>query len=199
MAVSMSTLEFVAVGLTLLAVYLTTRQVIWCWPLSMVSVALYAVVFYQARLYAEVGLQTLYFALSAYGWWAWRFAGESRSELAVTAATPRLSAKLLLLGAIVGGALGAGLNRFTNASLPFMDSMLAAFSLVAQWMQTRKILQAWLLWIAVDVFYVGMFLYKGLYPTAGLYAAFLYLAALGHIEWRRSMASVRPVQGGSPA
>ena len=55
-------------------------------------------------------------------------------------------------------------------------------------MQTRKLLEAWLVWLAVDVFYVGMFLYKKLYPTAGLYTVFLYLAVLGFIEWRRSMS-----------
>jgi len=185
----MSTLEFVAVGATLLAVYLTTRQVIWCWPLSMVSVALYAVVFYQARLYAEVGLQGLYFGLAVYGWWAWRFGGEDRGELRVSATPARVRAGLVIVAALGGAALGQGLSRFTNASLPFLDSLLAAFSIAAQWMQTRKYLEAWLLWIAVDVFYVGMFLYKGLYPTAGLYAAFLYLARMGYIEWRGSMAS----------
>jgi len=191
-----STLEFVAVGLTLLAVYLTTRQVIWCWPLSMLSVALYAVVFYQAQLYAEVGLQGLYFGLSTYGWWAWRFAGKDRSTLRVTSSRPVLRGRLVLLGALAGGALGALLSRFTDASLPFLDSMLAAFSMIAQWMQTRKVLEAWLLWIVLDVFYVGMFLYKGLYPTAGLYAAFLYLASLGYIEWRRSMDEPQPAETG---
>lgn len=195
----MNTLEFVAVGLTLLAVYLTTRQVIWCWPLGMVSVALYAGVFYRAQLYAEVGLQGLYFGLSAYGWWAWRFAGDERGELAVTVGPARLHIRLLVIGALAGAALGGALSRFTNASLPFMDAMLAAFSMVAQWLQTRKVLQAWLLWIALDVFYVGMFLYKGLYPTAGLYAAFLYLATLGYIEWRRSMVIGPHVEPGATA
>ena len=91
----MSTLEFVAVGLTLLTVYLTTREVIWCWPLGMVSVALYGLVFYRAQLYAEVGLQGLYFGLSAYGWWAWRFGGEARSTLQVTSARPVLRGRLV--------------------------------------------------------------------------------------------------------
>ena len=190
----MTMLEWVAVGLTLLAVYLTTRQVIWCWPLGMVSVALYAVVFYQAQLYAEVGLQALYFGLSAYGWWAWRFTGRDQGELEVTTLPPRLGAVLLVIGALVGGTLGAWLSRFTNASLPFLDAVLAAFSMVAQWLQARKVLEAWLLWIALDVFYVGMFLYKGLYPTAGLYAAFLYLAALGYSEWRRSLAAAQRME-----
>jgi nicotinamide mononucleotide transporter len=92
-----------------------------------------------------------------------------------------------VIGIVSGVVLGQTLNRLTDASLPFMDSILTSFSIVAQWMQTRKKLEAWLVWLAVDVFYVGMFLYKGLYPTAGLYAVFLYLAVLGYLEWRRSM------------
>ena len=92
-------------------------------------------------------------------------------------------------GLIAGVVLGQILDRFTDASLPFMDSLLTSFSIVAQWMQTRKLLETWLLWIVVDVFYVGMFVMKELYLTAGLYAVFLLLAAVGFAEWRRSMAS----------
>lgn len=174
-------------AVTLLAVYLTARQVVWCWPLAMVSVTLYAVVFREARLYADMGLQGLYFALAAYGWWAWLHGGENRGELEVTPASAGLLALLGLLGAVSALALGHALARHTDASLPYMDSALTTFSIAAQWMQTRKLLEAWLVWLAVDVFYVGMFLHKRLYPTAALYAAFLYLAALGWVEWRRSM------------
>ncbi len=183
----MIVLEIVAVVITLLAVYLTARQVVWCWPLAMVSVTLYALVFYRSRLYADMGLQAIYFALAAYGWWAWLRGGEDHGELRVSLASN--TARIVLLGIGIGSGvlLGQALHRFTDASLPFMDSTLTSFSIVAQWMQTRKLLEAWLLWLAVDVFYVGMFLYKGLFLTAGLYGAFLYLAALGFVEWRRSM------------
>ncbi len=183
-------IELVAVVLTLIAVWLTTRQVVWCWPVGMVSVTLYAVVFYQARLYADTGLQGLYFLLAAYGWWAWRHGGEDRGKLSVTA-TPRRTAALLFAGAAIGGVvLGQTLTRFTDASLPFMDSLLTSFSIAAQWMQTRKLLESWLVWLVVDVLYVGMFLYKSLYLTAGLYTVFLALAAMGFFEWRRSMHGV---------
>lgn len=183
----MISLELVAVVVTLIAVYLTTRQVIWCWPLGMISVTLYALVFFQAKLYADMGLQALYFALAIYGWWAWLHGGEDHGELRVSRASNRTRVTLALVGLAAGVLLGQTLNRWTDASLPFMDSILTSFSIVAQWMQTRKILEAWLVWLAVDVFYVGMFLYKGLYLTAGLYAVFLYLAILGYREWRRSM------------
>ena len=154
----------------------------------MVSVTLYAVVFYEARLYADMGLQALYFGLAVYGWWAWLHGGEEHGELRVSRASWRARSALLAAGAAAGLLLGFALSRLTDASLPFMDSILTSFSIAAQWMQTRKLIEAWLVWLAVDVFYVGMFLYKGLYPTAGLYAIFLYLALLGFFQWKRSMA-----------
>lgn len=185
----MISLEIIAVVITLIAVYLTARQIIWCWPLGMISVTLYAVVFFQAKLYADMGLQALYFALAVYGWWAWLHGGEDHGRLEVSLASNRLRVAVALIGAIAGVVLGQTLNRLTDASLPFLDSTLTSFSIVAQWMQTRKLLEAWLVWLAVDVFYVGMFLYKRLYPTAGLYALFLYLAVLGFVKWRQSMTS----------
>lgn len=153
----------------------------------MVSVSLYAVVFFNAHLYADMGLQGLYFLLAIYGWWAWLHGGKAQGELEVSRTSPRARVVLFTIAAFGGMVLGQSLARFTNASLPFMDSMLTAFSIAAQWMQTRKLLECWLIWLAVDVCYVGMFGYKGLYLTAGLYAVFLVLAATGFAEWRRSV------------
>jgi nicotinamide mononucleotide transporter len=183
----LSPLEWVAAAVSAVAVYLTTRQIIWCWPTALVSVALYAVVFFQAKLYANMGLQAVFFAISLYGWWAWLHGGEDHGKLEVSLASTRTRIMLLVIGAVTGALMGLILNRLTDASIPYIDSALSAFSIVAQWMQSRKLLETWLLWIAVDVGYVGMFLYKGLYPTTALYAAFLYLAALGFVRWRRSM------------
>ena len=185
----MIALELVAVLLTLVAVYLTTRQVIWCWPLAMVSVCLYAAVFYEAKLYADMGLQALYFGLAAYGWWAWLYGGEDHDELEVSLASKRERVILTAGATLVGILLGVMLARFTDASLPLLDSGLTSFSIAAQWLQTRKLLEAWIVWLAVDVLYVGMFLYKDLYLTAGLYAVFLLLAAMGLAQWHRSMRS----------
>ena len=155
------------------------------------SVVLYAVVFYRARLYADMGLQAVYFALALYGWWAWLHGGEEHGRLQVTRTSRVVGAGLLALGAVSGVALGFVLGRWTDASLPFMDSTLSSFSIVAQWLQTRKILEAWLLWIVLDVVYVGMFVFKGLHLTAGLYAVFLWLATVGFLSWRRSMIGAR--------
>ena len=157
----------------------------------MVSVTLYAFVFYYARLYADMGLQGLYFGLAVYGWWAWIHGGESHGKLEVSVTPMRMRGVLLFVATLGGMLLAQTLTSFTNASLPFLDSMLTSFSIAAQWMQTRKLLESWLVWLAVDFFYVGMFLYKQLYLTAGLYTVFLVLAAMGFVEWRRSLRESR--------
>ncbi len=185
----MSTLELFAAVTGAISVWLSVRQNIWSWPTAIVNVVLYAVVFWEAKLYADMGLQIIYAVLSIYGWYEWLYGGEGRTRLRVTRTTPRLGVLLTLIAATGSALLGTLLHRTTDAALPFMDSALTSASLVAQWQMTKKLLENWLLWIAVDVLYVGMFIYKGLYLTAGLYAVFLVLAVKGYVDWRRSMAA----------
>jgi nicotinamide mononucleotide transporter len=183
-----STLELAAAITGAISVWLSVRQNIWSWPTAIVNVVLYAIVFYQTKLYADMGLQVVYAVLSLYGWYEWLYGGEGRTELRVTRTGRRLGTLLTLIAAAGSAALGVLLHRTTDAALPFMDSFLSSTSLVAQWMMTRKLLENWLVWIGVDVLYVGMFVFKGLYLTAGLYAVFLALAVKGYLDWRRSMA-----------
>ena len=181
-----SALEVIAAAFGVISVYLSTRQNIWSWPTAIVNVALYTVVFYQGRLYGQMGLQPIYLALSVYGWYQWLHGGEQHTELRVSRASPRLLGALAALNLVLWLALAAVLRQ-TDAALPWLDALLTTTSLVAQWMMTRKILENWLIWIAVDVVYVPMFVSQGLYATAVLYAAFLVLAVMGYVEWRRSL------------
>ena len=193
----MSALELFAAVTGAVSVWLSVRQNIWSWPTAIVNVVLYAFVFHGARLYADMALQVVYAVLSVYGWYQWLHGGPGRAELRVTTTTPRLAAILGAIGAAGSVVLGALLHRGTDAALPYLDASLSSISLVAQWMMTRKLLENWLVWIAVDVVYVGMFIYKELYLTAGLYAVFLALAVRGYAEWRRSM--VAEAATGAPA
>jgi nicotinamide mononucleotide transporter len=189
--------EILAVIFGIISVYLSTREHIWSWPTALVNVALYFIVFLEAKLYADMGLQVIYFALSLYGWYEWLYGGENRTELHVTRVTRSLGLKLLLIGLASAAVLGTILARFTDASLPYLDSATTSTSLVAQWMMTRKILENWAVWVVVDVVYVGMFIFKKLYLTAGLYAVFLVLAVMGFIQWKRSLAGREQRTGNS--
>ena len=183
-----SPLEGAAAAFGVVSVYLSTRQNIWSWPTAIVNVALYTIVFYDGRLYGQMGLQTIYLVLSIYGWYQWLHGGAEKTELRVSRASPGLLA-ILAAANLVAWVILAAILRSTDAALPWLDALLATTSLVAQWMMTRKILQNWILWIAVDIVYVPMFMSQQLYATALLYTAFLVLAVMGFVEWRRSIVS----------
>jgi nicotinamide mononucleotide transporter len=183
----MFTIEVAGAVTGIIAVWLTTRQKIWCWPVGIVSVLLYVLVFYQARLYATMGLQVVYVGLAVYGWYAWGKGEPGAGPLRVSRASRRTLTIAFGVGVALTLGLGTWLGRQTDEALPFTDAAVSAFSLVAQWMQTRKLIENWWLWLAVDAVYVGMNLSQGLMPTAGLYAVYTALAVAGLRGWRRSM------------
>ena len=189
---SLTPLEGTAVCFGLVSVYLSTRENIWSWPTAIVNVGLYSVLFFREKLYADMGLQVIYLLLSIYGWYEWLYGGENRSALHVSRITARLAMRLAGIGVLGSAVLGTLLYRTTDASLPYLDSTLSVFSLIAQWLMTRKVLENWVIWIALDVVYVWMFIFlKQLHFTAFQYAVFLALAVLGFRDWKRSFDTRR--------
>jgi nicotinamide mononucleotide transporter len=178
--------EAAAVVLTLLSVIFQIYENIWAWPTTIAGVALYSILFFHERLYADMCLQAVYIALAVYGWYEWLHGGTARTERKVSNAPFRIQLMAFAIGAVASIVIGLGFRYATNAALPFLDSTLSSFSLIAQWMLARKYLENWIVWIAVDVVYVGMFIFKHLYMTAGLYVVFIALCARGYVEWKKS-------------
>ena len=57
--------------------------------------------------------------------------------------------------------------------------------MVAMWLLSRKYLEQWLVWLVVDIITVGLYIYKGIPLTAGLYALYSALAVAGYLRWKR--------------
>lgn len=180
-------LELVGFVTGILYVVLNIRQNIWCWPVGLVSVLAYMVVFYEVRLYADAGLQVIYVVLSVYGWYYWLHGGEAHSRAKVRRLTRREGLTLALIAVAGTSAMGYGLANHTDASLPYWDSATTVGSLIGQWLTSKKILENWIVWIVVDALYVGVYLYKGLYLTTVLFAIFLGLAVTGYFAWKKTM------------
>lgn len=186
--------EAIAVVLGLISVYLVTRQNVWCYPLGIISVFIYIFIFYEVKLYADMGLQVFFIVLQAYGWYEWLYGGEGKTELAVTRAGKKEYLYSILFVVVATAALGAALHRLTDATLPYVDSFLAVLSMVAQWMMAKKYIENWILWIAVNIGSIGMYAFKGLYFTTFLYVVYFGLAILGYIEWKRALRTAPSVQ-----
>jgi nicotinamide mononucleotide transporter len=185
----MDPVELLAVVMTLVGIVLTIKEKISCWPVAIVGILAYLVVFMRARLYADAALQPIYVVQNLYGWWYWAHGGERGQGQAPIVTLSWGSRAAWLAGtSIVSLIVGAGLARWTNAAAPYADAALSTTSLVANWLLARKVLENWWLWIAVNVGYVVLFWKKQLLLSAGLYALLLALAAAGLIEWQRSRA-----------
>ena len=182
-------IEIVSVVMTLVGIVLTIKEKISCWPVAIVGILAYLVVFIRARLYADTALQPIYVVQNLYGWWYWARGGERGQGQAPIVVLDWRSRFVWIAGtAVTSLMVGAGLARWTNAAAPYADAALSTTSLVANWLLARKVLENWWLWIAVNVGYVILFWKKHLLLSAGLYAVLLALAVAGLIEWQRSRA-----------
>ncbi|HUP62503.1 MAG TPA: nicotinamide riboside transporter PnuC [Thermoanaerobaculia bacterium] len=180
-------IELPAFLITIASIWLATRQNIWYYPTGIVSVLLYAWIFFGARLYAETALQFVWLVLMIYGWYEWLHGGADRRELPVSR-TPRWG----WITAIVSGAVMTAVivwiqRTFTDNPAPVVDSSIAAWSIVAQWMTARKWLENWLLWIAVNVIAVPLYVTRELWLTALLYAILFVLGIQGYRRWRGTL------------
>ncbi|HKD79013.1 MAG TPA: nicotinamide riboside transporter PnuC [Candidatus Angelobacter sp.] len=166
-------------------VWLLIRQNIWNWPIGIANNIVYVIVFYKSGLYADSGLQFVYMAIAFYGWWNWLHGGVNRSELKAN----RASAIGLLGYAGIAGVVTALLYwilRHTPSTVPFADGLTTALFLTAQYMMSRKLVENWWFWIVGDVLVIGLYIYKHLYLTSGLYLVFLAMSIAGLLEWRRA-------------
>ncbi len=186
-------LEIVAVATGFVCVWLYVRQVVWSWPATILSAALFFLVFYEARLYANMGLQLMFIGVAVYGWNQWLRGGETGTGVVVHKVTRAHAILLGTVTAIASAVLFFVLRSATDASQPLWDSIATALSLTGQWMLARKILENWLVWIVADLIFIGTYVEAELYPTAALYAAFLVLAVMGYFSWRRTLAHGRPI------
>ena len=173
---------------TLVGIWLTTRRKLLCWPVVLVSDLLYLLVFYRVRLYSDALLQIFFLAFTLYGWWYWWRGVREEGEVRVVR-LPLASLFIALAAGAAGSVLLGLLMGHMGAALPRLDATLMSYSLVASWWQTRKHIANWWLWIAVDLVYIGEYLYKDLWPTALLYLLLVGIAVLGLRDWRRAAVS----------
>ena len=186
-------LQIVGVALGLLYLWLEYRADIRLWIVGLVMPLVHGVLYYRAGLYADCSMQVYYVLAGLCGWIAWHRARRNggpaapvtrKNDLAVVH-TPLRRIPLLVA---VYGALHAGLYlllvRCTDSSVPFWDALTTALCIVAYWMLARREVEQWLVWLAVDLLTVGLYLYKGIPLTAGLYALYAALAVVGYLRWR---------------
>jgi nicotinamide mononucleotide transporter len=181
-------LELASAVTAALGIWLTTRRKLLCWPVTLISIFLYMLVFLRAGLYSDALLQAFFVVFTLYGWWNWWRGVQEEGEVRVIPLAKKQMGVAMAVGLVGSFALGSLAVRI-HAALPHLDATLMSYSLVASWWQARRHIANWGLWIVVDVVYIGEYVYKDLILTAILYAGLVALAVLGLRDWRRAAAA----------
>ncbi len=184
------TLQIIGVALGLLYLYFEYKANIWLWVIGLIMPIVHGTLYFRQGLYADFSMELYYILAGIYGLVAWRRGDKkSKSELKISY-TPRV-AWVAIVGVYVllHATIYMLLVTFTDSNVPFWDSLTTSLSVVAYWLLSRKYVEQWLMWLAVDVITVGLYIYKDIPLTAGLYALYSALAIAGYMRWRRVIES----------
>lgn len=177
-------LEIIGVITGIMCVYLAAVNNIWNWPIACVSVGIYIFIFFNSHLYADMGLQVYFMGMNIYGWYFWSHKPPSAKKTPVLRITNK-EATFSAIAIVAFTVFLGSVLKYTPASYPYLDSFCTACSLVAQVFMARKVLENWLIWIFVDIIYVGVYIFKHLDLTAGMYGLYVAIALLGYLDWRK--------------
>ena len=187
-------LQLTGIALGLLYLWLEYRADIRLWIVGLIMPVVHGVLYYRSGLYADCSMQLYYVLAGLYGWAVWhrsRSAQPAKPGRAVQIGhTPlRLVPALTAVYVLAHAAIYWLLTTFTNSTVPFWDSFTTSLSVVSMWMLSRKYAEQWLVWLVVDLTTVGLYVYKGIPFTAGLYLLYSALAVAGYLRWRRQIAA----------
>ena len=176
--------EIAANALNALSILLAGCNSVHTWWTGIAGCILFGAVFFTARLYADVTLQVFFVVTSVVGWWNW-VNGVRGEQLPVRRTRPLVVIGLLTVAAVVAGGYGWLLHRFTDAYAPFLDSVVLSFSVLGQFLLMGRRYESWWCWLLVNTIAVPLYVSRGLYVTAVLYAAFWINAIVALVRWRR--------------
>ena len=185
-----SLIEWIAVACGLTNVALIIRRSIWNYPFGFIMVALYFFIFWEYKLYSDAILQVYFFVIQFYGLWIWLNGRAPDGRVMVAPLSRQMFIDYLAMTAVAWMAISFLMDTYTDAAAPIWDSAVAALSVTAQFLMSRRHIESWLLWIVVDVLAIGLFYTRDLAPTAALYFIFLGLAITGYVQWRDTKKKV---------
>ena len=183
-AQAMSIWEVVAVILGIAYLVLAMRQSILCWYAAFGSTAIFSWLFWDVSLVMESGLNVYYLIMAIYGWSVWR-GNKEKSETNVAIKTWSLSRHGLIIAGVIlmSLATGYGLEKNTNAALPYLDSFTTWGAVITTYMVAQKVLENWLYWLVIDTVAIYLFIDRELYLTALLMIVYVVLATIGWFMW----------------
>lgn len=179
--------ENLGVATGLLYIILSVKQNIWCWIFGIISSAVYLVVFFNSKIYADMSLQLYYVVMGIYGWIHWSGADKKgkNSLVPIVRLNSKSAINLFAITVALFFIIAWFLIKFTDSPIPWVDAFTTSLSFTATWMLARKIIEHWIIWVVVDAVSIGLYFYRELYSSILLFGVLTTLAVYGYIEWNK--------------
>lgn len=186
-----SWLEGIAVFFGILSVWYAKKENILVFPTGIISVVIYIYICFFAKLYADMGINFVYFVMSIYGWYMWSRKDDAKPVIPISWSTKKdhIISAIMLIGFFF--TLSYFLTNYTDSNVPIIDSTTTSIFIVGMWLMARKKIENWIYWIIGDIISIPLYFYKDLALTSIQFTVFLVLAIMGFIEWRRKLVGSR--------
>jgi nicotinamide mononucleotide transporter len=180
-------LEILGFGIGILYLWWEYHANAKVWLASVIMPMISMWIYFNNGLYADFAINIYYLIIAIYGYIAWtfNFKKKEKQELPVSRISLKTTIILSFVMAVLWIALAQILIKFTNSNVPWSDAFTTALSIVAMWMMARKYAEQWLAWLVVDAVCIALYIYKGIYFYATLYAIYTFIAYLGYRKWLR--------------
>lgn len=193
-ALQWMTVHYIEIFATLagfLYIFYTIRENTLLWLFGNISSALFAWVFFHSAIYAYSALYVYYVIVGFYGWYNWwKHSGRGEDSLVIRHTSSRMLAACIAASVVIAVPVYFVLLHFHESDVAWVDALLTGSGMVATWMLTQKYIEQWLFWIVIDILSLALVLYKGLYPSSLLFAAYTLLAVKGYFEWKKKQKEV---------
>lgn len=180
-------IEAIAFTSGIVNIYLLTRCSLWNWLFGILTVSLYAIIFFNTKLYADMSLQGVFLFFQFYGLYQWCYGSKKNKPIAMQVVSLSTCLSLVLAAIILFAGISFILKYSTDSTTIYADATITALSLIAQWMMSKKYLQHWVLWIIIDLISINLYISKTLYLSALLYLVFMLLCFKGYYQWRETL------------
>ena len=183
----MTSWEILAVFLSVSYILLAIKQNLWSWVAAFFSTLIYSILFFDASLLMDSALNIFYLVMAVYGWYSWKYGNikAQNEQLKITTYGITNNFKIIGILILISIVLGYIMANYTSADFAYLDTFTTVFAVFATYMLAKKVLENWIYWVVIDTVSIYIYIQKGFYLTAVLFAIYTVLACVAYIQWKK--------------
>ena len=178
-------LEISGVIFSLLYLILLIQEKIVCWLFGIISSAISIWLFLRLQLYSESILYIYYVIIGVYGYYTWHKKDNLNEDLKISKWSLPPHLITLIVGVFAGYGLGYYFDNYTDAQNAYFDAYTTIFSFIASYMEVKKILSTWILWIIINGATIFLYYSRGLDIYGLLTVVYFITSFIGYFNWKK--------------